>query len=87
MTHGHRRDEPLSNTAPVAKSGRVSTLEGLAALRSNGRIADEEVAAEKTDVVNNSPDREEGDDDAHHRENDQEQRKAGAHSGAAFVGR
>ena len=54
VTLGHRRDDPLSNTAPVANSGRVATLEGLAALRSNGTIADEGFAAEKTDVVNNS---------------------------------
>jgi hypothetical protein len=54
VTLGHRRDDPLSNTALVANSGRVATLEGLAALGSNGTIADEEFAAEKTDVVNSS---------------------------------
>ena len=54
MTVGHRRDDPLSDPAPVANGGRVATLEGLAALRSNGTIADVEVAVEKTDVVNNS---------------------------------
>jgi hypothetical protein len=34
--------------------GRVETLEGLAAFRSNGTITDEEFAAEKTDVMNSS---------------------------------
>jgi hypothetical protein len=54
VTLSHRRDDPLSNTAPIANSGRVATLEGLAALRSDGTIADEEFAAEKTDVMSNS---------------------------------
>lgn len=47
VTLSHRRDDPLSNTAPIANSGRVATLEGLAALTSNGRNADDEFATEK----------------------------------------
>lgn len=54
LTLAYGRDDPLSNTAPVADCGRVATLEGLAALRSNSTITDEEFAAEKTDVMNNS---------------------------------
>jgi hypothetical protein len=42
-----------SNTAPAASSGRVETLERLAALRTNGSITDEEFAAEKAHVMNN----------------------------------
>ena len=45
---------PLRNTAAVANGGRVETHEGLAALRSNGTITDEEFAAEKTHVMNSS---------------------------------
>jgi hypothetical protein len=41
-----------SNTAP-ATSGRVETLERLAALRANGAITDEEFTAEKAHVMNN----------------------------------
>jgi hypothetical protein len=42
-----------SDTAPAVTSGRVDTLERLAALRANGAITDEEFAAEKAHVVNN----------------------------------
>jgi len=42
-----------SNTAPAATSGRVETLERLAALRTSGSITDEEFAAEKAHVMNN----------------------------------
>ena len=42
VTLAYGRDDPLSNTAPVADSGRVATLEGPAALSSNGTITDEE---------------------------------------------
>ena len=40
--------------APGATGGRVETLERLAALRSSGAITDEEFAAEKAHVMNNS---------------------------------
>ncbi|HUO71732.1 MAG TPA: SHOCT domain-containing protein [Solirubrobacteraceae bacterium] len=42
-----------SNTPPAATSGRVETLERLAALRANGTITDEEFTAEKAHVMNN----------------------------------
>ena len=42
-----------SNAAPAATSGRVETLERLAALRANGAITDEEFTAEKAHVMNN----------------------------------
>jgi len=41
------------NAAPAATSGRVETLERLAALRANGAITDEEFTAEKAHVMNN----------------------------------
>jgi hypothetical protein len=42
-----------SNTAPAPTSGRVDTLERLAALRTSGAITDDEFAAEKAHVMNN----------------------------------
>jgi hypothetical protein len=42
-----------SITPPAATSGRVDTLERLAALRTSGVITDDEFAAEKAHVMNN----------------------------------
>jgi hypothetical protein len=42
-----------SGTAAAPSSGRVDTLERLAALRTDGAITDEEFAAEKAHVMNN----------------------------------
>jgi hypothetical protein len=47
------REAPVSSTAPAPNSGRVETLERLAALRDRGAITDEEFAAEKTHLMNN----------------------------------
>ena len=43
----------VTHAAPAPASGRVDTLERLAALRDRGAITDEEFAAEKTHVMNN----------------------------------
>jgi Short C-terminal domain len=42
-----------SSTVPAATSGRVETLERLAALRASGAITNDEFAAEKAHVMNN----------------------------------
>jgi hypothetical protein len=46
-------EAPVPRAAPAPNSGRVETLERLAALRSNGALTDEEFAAEKAHVMNN----------------------------------
>jgi hypothetical protein len=43
----------VSTAAPAAPSGRVDTLERLAALRDSGAITDEEYQAEKAYAMNN----------------------------------
>lgn len=43
----------VSGAAPGAGSGRVETLERLAALRSSGALSDEEFQAGKARVMNN----------------------------------
>jgi hypothetical protein len=43
-----------SSTAAAATSGRVDTLERLAALRASGALTDDEHQAEKTTVMNNN---------------------------------
>ena len=45
---------PVTHAAPAASSGRVETLERLAALRDRGAISDEEFAAEKAHIMTNS---------------------------------
>ena len=44
---------PVTPAAPAPNSGRVETLERLAALRASGALTDEEYQAEKTHVMNN----------------------------------
>jgi hypothetical protein len=52
-THAVVGEAPVTRAAPAANSGRVETLERLAALRARGALTDEEFAAEKAYVMNN----------------------------------
>ena len=46
-------EAPVTRAAPAPNSGRVETLERLAALRASGALTDQEFAAEKAHVMNN----------------------------------
>jgi flagellar biosynthesis component FlhA len=52
-TDARLAEAQVTRAAPAPASGRVETLERLAALRSSGAITDEEFAAEKVHVMNN----------------------------------